>query len=152
MSSSSRDLIVGVFILAGLVAIAVLSVRVGGLSYKGAGGLALEAHFDEIGGLSVRAPVVIAGVKVGQVTAIGLDDDLRARVELDVDATLELSIDTLAGIRTAGLLGDQFVALEPGGEEELLNSGDIIDFTESALSLEKLIGSLVHDSGVGNGS
>ena len=152
MPSSRRDLIVGIFILAGLTAIGILSIRVGGLSYTGDGGLALVAHFDEIGGLSVRAPVVIAGVKVGQVTGIELDDDLRARVELDVDSALELSIDTLAGIRTSGLLGDQFVSLEPGGEEELLGGGDVIDFTESALSLEKLIGSLVQDSGVGSGS
>jgi phospholipid/cholesterol/gamma-HCH transport system substrate-binding protein len=152
MSSSRRDLIVGIFILVGLSAIAVLSVKVGGLSYTGAGGLALVAHFDQVGGLSVRAPVVIAGVKVGQVTAIELDEDLRARVRIDVDASLALPVDTLAGIRTAGLLGDQFVALQPGGDDRLLRAGDVIDFTESALSLEKLIGSLVQDSGVVSGS
>jgi phospholipid/cholesterol/gamma-HCH transport system substrate-binding protein len=77
---------------------------------------------------------------------------MRARVRLDVDQTLQLPIDTTASIRTAGLLGNQFVQLEPGGETELLKSGDEIDFTESALNLEKLIGTLIHDSDVGEGS
>ncbi len=148
-ASSARDLIVGVFVLAGLLAIAYLSIQVGGLSYKGPGGLLVDARFDEIGGLSVRAPVVISGVKVGQVVEIELDEDLRARVRLDVDRSIELPVDSSASIRTSGLLGDQFVALEPGGEEELLRSGDQIDFTESALNLEKLIGTLVHDTDLG---
>ena len=149
-ASAGRDLVVGLFVLAGLAAVAYLSIQVGGLSYKGPGGLRLFASFDEIGGLSVRAPVVIAGVKVGQVEEIVLDEDLRAKVTLDVDPSLELSVDTTAAIRTSGLLGDQFVALEPGGEEELLRSGDAISFTDSALNLEKLIGTVVHDAGLGD--
>ena len=149
MRSTQRDLIVGVFVAIGLVAIAYLSLQVGGFSYNGPGGLEVEAAFDEIGGLTARAPVVIAGVKVGQVTNIALDDDLRARVVLDLRPDLELSIDTSASIRTAGLLGNQYVALEPGGEIEVLKSGDVIDFTESALNLEKLIGTFMHDSDIG---
>ncbi len=149
-SSSTRDLIVGIFVLAGLLAVSYLSVQVGGLSYKGPGGLLVTARFDEIGGLSERAPVVISGVKVGQVVDISLGEDLRARVELDVDENLELPIDSSASIRTAGLLGDQFVSLEPGGEIDLLRSGDEIGFTESALNLDKLIGTLVHGSGLGD--
>ncbi len=149
-SSSTRDLIVGIFVLAGLLAVSYLSIQVGGLSYKGPGGLLVTARFDEIGGLSKRAPVVISGVKVGQVVDISLGEDLRARVELDVDENLELPIDSSASIRTAGLLGDQFVSLEPGGEIELLRSGDEIGFTESALNLDKLIGTLVHGSGLGD--
>jgi phospholipid/cholesterol/gamma-HCH transport system substrate-binding protein len=150
-STTGRDLAVGVFVLIGLMAVAYLSFQVGGLSYKGPGGLSLSARFDEIGGLSVRAPVVISGVKVGQVVSIDLDDDLRAEVLLDVDPSLELSIDTSASIRTSGLLGDQSIALEPGGEIDMLGPGDVIDFTESALNLEKLIGTLVHDTDLGGG-
>jgi phospholipid/cholesterol/gamma-HCH transport system substrate-binding protein len=113
--------------------------------------MTLIARFDEIGGLSVRAPVVISGVKVGQVTAIQLDEDLRAQVVMDVDADLMLSVDTSAAIRTAGILGDQLVALEPGAEEDFLASGGELSFTESAFNIEKLVGTLVHDTRIGGG-
>ena len=146
MNSSQRDLIVGAFVLLGLSAIAYLSVQVGGMSYNGPGGFKVLATFDEIGGLTARAPVMISGVKVGQVESIALDDDLRAEVVLDVRPGLELSIDTTASIRTAGLLGNQFVSLEPGGEIDLLADGESVDFTESALNLEKLIGTFMHGS------
>ena len=80
-----RDFVVGIFVFAGLAAIAYLSMQVGGV--RGPGGFVLYATFDQIGGLTERAPVVVSGVKVGQVSKIGLDDDLRARVELDLDRT-----------------------------------------------------------------
>ena len=146
MHSTQRDFIVGLFVMIGLGAIAYLSLEVGGMAYTGKGGLTLVATFDEIGGLTSRAPVVISGVKVGQVTDIVLDEDLRARVILDVREDLELSIDTSASIRTAGLLGNQFVALEPGGEIDILANGEDLDFTESALNLESLISAFVHGS------
>jgi phospholipid/cholesterol/gamma-HCH transport system substrate-binding protein len=144
--SPVRDFTVGLFVLVGLAAIAYLSVQVGGLS--GPRGFHLYATFDQIGGLTPRAPVVISGVEVGQVSSIGLDEDLRARVELDLDPSLELSIDTSASIMTEGVLGNKFVALEPGGEEELLQSGEEIAFTESAVLLERLIGKFVNDAGL----
>jgi phospholipid/cholesterol/gamma-HCH transport system substrate-binding protein len=146
--SATRDLIVGLFVVVGLAALGYLSIQVGGLTYKGPGGLRLYAVFDEIGGLKPRAPVSIAGVTVGKVAAIDLDEGLRARVTLDVDASLQLPSDTSAGIRTSGLLGDQFIALEPGAEEELLGPGEEIAMTESALSIERLIGRFVQNSGV----
>jgi phospholipid/cholesterol/gamma-HCH transport system substrate-binding protein len=146
--SATRDLIVGLFVAVGLAAIAYLSIQVGGLSYKGPGGLRVYAVFDEIGGLKPRAPVSIAGVIVGQVLSIDLDEGLRARVTLDVDPRLQLPSDTSAGIRTSGLLGDQFIALEPGAEETMLAAGDEIAMTESALSIERLIGKFVQNSGV----
>jgi phospholipid/cholesterol/gamma-HCH transport system substrate-binding protein len=146
--SSIRDFVVGLFVLAGLGAIAYLSIQVGGLSYKGPGGLELIASFDEIGGLAARAPVAISGVKVGQVAKVELDPNLRARVTLDLDESLVLPVDTTASIRTSGLLGDQFIALEPGGEEQALKPGEEIGFTESALSLERLIGKFVNNAGL----
>lgn len=146
--SATRDLIVGVFVATGLLAIAYLSLQVGGLSYAGPGGFKLIATFDEIGGLRPRAPVAIAGVTVGRVEKIELDKILRAKVTLDVDPTLELPVDTRAAVRTSGVLGDQFIALEPGGEEDLLTSGEPIQFTDPALSLERLIGNFVQDSGI----
>jgi phospholipid/cholesterol/gamma-HCH transport system substrate-binding protein len=104
--------------------------------------------FDQVGGLKPRAPVVIGGVKVGQVDSIGLDQDLRARVVLDVDKDLKLSTDTSAAILTSGVLGDQYVELTPGGEETFLRSGDEIQFKQDAFVLERLIGRLVQNLGV----
>jgi phospholipid/cholesterol/gamma-HCH transport system substrate-binding protein len=149
--SPIRDLIVGLFVALGLATIAYLSIQVGGVSYAGRGGLELHATFDQIGGLKPRAPVSIAGVTVGQVRDITLDDRLRARVTLDLEKNLQLPVDSSAAIHTQGLLGDQYVAVEPGGEEDVLKSGDEIEFTESALSVERLIGKFVHDSGIKNG-
>ena len=151
--SPVRDLVVGLFVLVGLAAVAYLSIQVGGVSYGGPLGFHLVASFDEIGGLKARAPVVVSGVKVGQVTAIELTEDLRAQVSMDLDPRVQLPVDSSASIRTSGLLGDQFVAIKPGGEEELLKSGERVDLTESALSLETLIGKFVHNAGVqGSGS
>jgi phospholipid/cholesterol/gamma-HCH transport system substrate-binding protein len=149
-NSATRDLIVGLFVLAGLAALGYLSLRVGGLELSGPERIELRATFDDIGGLSARAPVRVAGVKVGQVSRIDLDDDLRAEVFLEVDSGVGLSIDSSAAIRTAGLLGDQFISVELGAEDDVLKAGEEFVFTESALSIEKLVGQLVHDAGVGD--
>lgn len=146
MSKSTRDFVVGLFVLVGLGSLAYLALQVGGIEGQGEGGLEVSAEFAEIGGLKVRAPVVISGVKVGRVKRVELTPELRARVVLDVDAKFELPVDTSAAIRTEGLLGQQFVALEPGAEDALLKSGDTIAFAESALSIERLIGDFVHGS------
>jgi phospholipid/cholesterol/gamma-HCH transport system substrate-binding protein len=147
MEPRARDFLVGLFLLAGIAAIAVLSVSVGGSTYRGPGGLALVVTFDQIGGLKPRAPVVIGGVKVGQVRSIGLDGELRARVVLDVDRRLALPSDTSAVILTAGVLGDQYVELSPGGETALLQPGDEIQFKQDALVLERMIGKLIQNLG-----
>jgi phospholipid/cholesterol/gamma-HCH transport system substrate-binding protein len=149
--NSTRDLAVGLFVLIGLLAIGYLSLQVGGLTLKREGGLVLFATFDDIGGLSERAPVRISGVRVGQVEQILLDEDLRAEVKLDLQRDLELSVDSAAAIRTAGLLGDQFIALEPGAEDELLRPGEQFSFTESATNLDKLIGAVVHGDALSGG-
>ena len=138
--SPVRDLIVGLFVLGGLGAIGYLTIQLGGVSYTGPGGFELYASFDEIGGLARRSPVRISGVKVGQVTAVELDPYLRARVRLDLDPSLELPVDSKAGV-----LGDQFVALEPGAEDELLAPGEEFSFTQDAVSIERLIGKFMGD-------
>ncbi len=147
-SNSMRDLIVGLFVLVGLGTLAYLSLQVGGLEFGGKKRIVLHATFDDIGGLSVRAPVRIAGVKIGQVSAIDLDDDLRAEVALEIESGLGLSIDSAAAIRTSGLLGDQFISVELGAEDAVLEDGEEFTFTESAFSIDKLIGRFVHDAGV----
>jgi phospholipid/cholesterol/gamma-HCH transport system substrate-binding protein len=148
--SSTRDLLAGIFVLVGIVAVAFLAFRVGESPFAEPGGLVLYATFDETGGLKPRAPVDIAGVKVGRVTEITLSEDFRARVRLEMDGRLALPVDTSASIVTAGLLGDRYVSLQLGAEEETLESGGEIGFTESALLMERLIGKLVNNVGAGS--
>jgi len=135
-------------VLVGLASIGYLSIELGGLYYTGPTGFKLIATFDEVGDLKPRAAVVIAGVKVGEVTSIRLDPLLRARCELDIDPNLDLDVETSAAIMTAGLLGEKYVALEPGGADEMLESGAEIGRTVSALSIENLVGKFVNDSGL----
>jgi phospholipid/cholesterol/gamma-HCH transport system substrate-binding protein len=144
-----RDLWVGLFVLLGLAGIAYLSLAIGGVSYRGPGGLELSASFDEVGSLKNRAKVVIGGVKVGQVKTIQLGQSFRPRVILDVDGRLQLPSDTSASILTAGVLGDQYIALEPGGDTDTLKAGDQIQFTQGAVILERLIGKLIQNLGNG---
>jgi phospholipid/cholesterol/gamma-HCH transport system substrate-binding protein len=146
--SPRRDLLVGVFVLAGLAAIAYLSLRVGGLSYGGPGGLILFASFDQTGGLKLRSPVEISGVRIGQVEAIDLNDAYRARVKLNLDPKLKLPTDTSASIVTSGILGDRYISLQLGAEDEHLKSGEEITFTESAVILERLVGKLIHNANI----
>lgn len=146
--SAVRDFVVGLFVLAGLGAVAYLSFSVGGVSWAGPGGLTLNARFSQIAGLNPRAPVEIAGVRVGRVTAISLDENYLAKVEMELDGSLELPTDTSASIVTAGVLGDRYVQLQVGGAEEILRDGEEIAFTESAIILERLIGQMVHGAGV----
>ena len=105
----ARDFVVGLFVLAGLSAIAYLSMNVGGFSLRRDGGLIVYAAFDQTGGLKARAPVVISGVKVGLVDSIVLDKNFRARVQMDLDRSLQIPTDSSASIVTAGLLGDRYI-------------------------------------------
>jgi len=148
--SPLRDFVVGLFVLVGLAAVAYLSLQVGGVSLSRPPQLTLYAGFDEIGGLKVRAPVEISGVKVGEVRAITLDEQGRARVEMGVDAARNYPVDSSASIMTSGILGDRYLLLQLGGEEENLKEGEKISFTESAVLLERLIGKLIHNTSVGD--
>lgn len=144
-----RDLAVGTFVLAGLAVIAFLSISVGGASFLDAKTLNVTAVFNEIGGLTTRSPVVIGGVKVGEVRDITLDPaTFRAVVELALDADLKLPKDSSAAILTAGVLGNQYIGLQPGAEEQPLVAGDQISITESAVILERLLGRVVQNLGV----
>jgi phospholipid/cholesterol/gamma-HCH transport system substrate-binding protein len=146
--SPTRDFVVGLFVLAGLAAIAYLSMNVGGFSLRRDGGLVVYAAFDQTGGLKARAPIVISGVKVGQVDGIALDKNFRARVALDLDRNLQIPVDSSASIVTSGLLGDRYISLQLGGEDKYLKPGDEITMTESAVILERLIGKLIHNTDV----
>jgi phospholipid/cholesterol/gamma-HCH transport system substrate-binding protein len=146
-NGTTRDFVTGLFVIVGLVALAWLSFAVGGVQYQGDGGLPVYGLFDQVAGLKPKAPVQIAGVHVGQVSAIGLDESFRARVDLDLDSNLKLPVDSSAAIVTAGILGDRYIQLTPGAEEESMKPGEQIAYTESALVLERLIGKFLVNVG-----
>ncbi|MDI5984327.1 outer membrane lipid asymmetry maintenance protein MlaD [Halomonas sp. M4R5S39] len=141
--SKMMELGVGLFMLAGVLGLVFLGLRVSGLTFTApADTFRLEANFANIGSLKPRARVTMAGVTVGQVSAIELDTDwYDARVVLELDSELEgrLSRDTTASILTAGLLGEQYIGLSVGGDPETLADGDAIRDTQSAVVLEELI-------------
>ena len=139
----SLEILVGAFMAAGFVALFFLAMKVSNLSADvGGEGYRLTARFENIGSLKVRAPVTMAGVRIGRVEAIGFDKDrYEALVTLRIDPRYDtIPEDTFASIFTAGLLGEQYVGLAPGGSEGYLKDGDVLEQTQSALVLEQMIG------------
>lgn len=150
MHSRSVEIWVGLFIAAGLAALFMLAMQVSNLSSLTEDeGYDVTARFENIGGLKVRSPVTMAGVRVGRVSHIGFDpQSFEAVVTLHISNAYDgLPGDTSANIFTAGLLGEQYVGLEPGGEEEVLRQGSEIMLTQSALVLEQLIGQFLFSKG-----
>lgn len=147
MTRKTTDLLVGLFVLAGLAAILFLALKVGNLaSFSFADGYSVTARFDNIGGLKVRAPVKSAGVVVGRVHSITFDDKMyQARVRLELEQRYAFPKDTSAKILTSGLLGEQYIGLEPGAEETNLAAGDMITQTQSAVVLENLISQFLYN-------
>ena len=140
------EILVGVFIAIGLLALFFLAMQVSNLGSLNMGdSYQLKAHFDNIGSLKVKAPVTMAGVEVGRVSDIVYDkESFQARVTLDIYAEYDqIPDDTFAKILTAGLLGEQYVGLDPGGSETLLQAGSRIEITQSALVLEEIVGQFI---------
>ncbi|MEW5903721.1 MAG: outer membrane lipid asymmetry maintenance protein MlaD [Pseudomonadota bacterium] len=142
MQRTTMDLWVGAFVVAGIAALVVLALKVGNLStYNVSETYQLEAYFTNIGGLKPTASVRSAGVLVGRVSSITLDTDrYEAKVTVSIDKRYQFPKDTFANILTSGLLGEQYIGLVPGGDEEMLKNGDSFRKTQSALVLEDLIG------------
>ncbi len=142
MQNNRVDFLVGLFVIAGVVALLFLALKAGNMtSFTPKDTIHVTAKFDNIGGLKPRAPVKSAGVVVGRVDAIRFDDKTyRAVAELDLESRYKFPKDSSAKILTAGLLGEQYLGLEPGGDETMLADGDRIQSTQSAVVLENLIG------------
>ena len=141
MSRKLLDLWVGFFVVLGFAALLFLALRVGNVSSANfAETYQLTAKFDNIGGLKVRGPVKSAGVVVGRVSDIRFDTEAyEAAVTLTIDSRYRFPKDTFASILTAGLLGEQYIGLDAGGDEKMLKAGDVFAKTQSAVVLEKLI-------------
>ena len=154
MGKKSTETMVGVFVLLGMAGLVFLALKAANLgSFSSGDTYALSAKFDNIGGLKVRAPVRSAGVTVGRVTGITLDrKTFMGVVSLELNRDVQFPKDSSARILTSGLLGDQYVGLEPGGDEKNLQAGDTITQTQSAVVLESLISQFLFNKASDSGS
>lgn len=141
--SKTQDTLVGVFVATGIAALFFMSMQISNLgTFNEKDNYTITAEFENSGGLKVKAPVVVGGVRIGRVTAIGLDQkNFRSVVKMSIDPQYNnLPDDTTASVFTAGLLGEQYISLEPGGSDTALKDNSKIEITQSAVVLEELIG------------
>lgn len=143
MRKIDLELVVGLFVLIGIIALCYISVKLGKMEWLGGGDYQVTAVFPSIAGLKVGAQVEIAGVEVGRVKSLALDKDYQARVVLGIDRGVKLQEDSIAAIKTKGLLGEKYVEIVPGGADEIIENGGKIHDTEPPIDLEELISKFV---------
>lgn len=145
MSRMAIDFWVGLFVLIGLLALAILAIKVGNLTtFRESDGYSVAVSFENIGSLKERAPIKSAGVVVGRVGQIKFDNKtFEAVVTLEIDPRFSFPKDTSAAVLTSGLLGEQYIGLEPGGDTEMLKDGSMIKLAQSALVWEQLVGQMI---------
>ena len=154
MNSKKVEVGVGLFVALGFAGLLMLAMKVSNLTELYTGdGYSITARFDNIGGLKVRAPVTMAGVRIGRVSTIGFDDQTyEAVVTMDIEPQYDrIPNDSSASIFTAGLLGEQYVGLQPGADEKFLGEGSTITLTQSAIVLEQVIGQFLYSKASGGG-
>ena len=146
MERTTVDLWVGMFVVGGIAALVMLAMKVGNLStYNVSETYQVQAYFSNIGGLKPKASIKSAGVLVGRVTDITLDAErYEAKVTMNVDKRYQFPTDTYANILTSGLLGEQYIGLIPGGDEQMLKAGEQIKHTQSAVVMEELISKFIY--------
>jgi phospholipid/cholesterol/gamma-HCH transport system substrate-binding protein len=154
MSKKGIETLVGLFVLLGILALTFIALKAANLaSFGNRDGYTLQARFDNIGGLKVRAPVRSAGVVIGRVTAIKLDPKtFQGMVTMEIQRDLQFPKDSSAKILTNGLLGDQYIGLEAGGDDKNLVAGDTVTQTQSAVVLENLISQFLFNKASDAGS
>ena len=143
MEKAKLEMVVGLFVFVGILCLGYLSIKLGKLEVIGGDVYEVEAQFNSASGLKPGSTIEIAGVDVGRVRGITLNED-RAMVKLAVNNTVKLYTDTIASIKTRGIIGEKFLALSPGGGGDPLKPGDTIRDTESGLDLEELVSQYVH--------
>ena len=143
MQKAKLELVVGVFVLVGLACLAYLSIKLGKLEVMGRGLYEVEADFTSASGLKTGSTIEIAGVEVGRVKKIDLKDD-RAAVILAIHQDIKLYTDTIASIKTRGIIGEKYLSLSPGGGGDPLAPGAKIRDTEAGLDLEELVSQYIH--------
>ncbi len=147
MTKRETETLVGLFVLVGMLAVVFLALKAANLvSFSFDSTYPLEARFDNVGGLKVQAPVKSAGVTVGRIASIRFDNKtFQGLVTMNIDRHFSFPADSSAKILTAGLLGDNYIGIDPGGDEKNLQPGDTIKMVQSAVVLEDLIGKLLFD-------
>lgn len=147
MKKTRLELFVGIFVVLGIAAIAYMTIKLGSGSMMGGDTYLIEARFTNAGGLNVGSSVHLAGVFVGRVEAVSIDPlDYCAIATLRIRSNIQLPTDSMASIKTTGLIGDKYIALAPGADETYLEAGSRITMTEAAVDLESLIGKMAFGS------
>jgi len=146
-NTKTQDTLVGLFVACGIAALFFMAMQISNLSaFSNDEAYTITARFENSGGLKVKSPVSVAGVRIGRVANISIDkDSYESVVEMLIEAQYNLPDDTSASIFTAGLLGEQYISLEPGGSEDFIQQGGLIDITQSAIVLEEVIGQFLFD-------
>jgi len=143
VKKTSIEISVGIFVLLGLICVGYLTIKLGKMELVGDNNYPVYAKFQSVSGLKKGSHVEIAGVKIGTIDSISLDKDNKAIVKMKIEKGLVLTDDVIASVKTAGIIGDKFIKISPGGSDILLKPGEMITETESALDLEELVSKFV---------
>jgi len=140
------EIAVGIFVFIGIAGMFYMALKLGEVGGLGASGYVVTADFDDIGGIRTGADVMIAGVVMGRVDDVRLTKDDQAELTLRIHDGVKLTTDVIASVRTKGIIGDRFIRLSQGGDDNYLKNGDAIEETESAISLEGLVSKYIFNS------
>jgi len=143
VKKTSIEISVGIFVLLGLICVGYLTIKLGKMELVGDNNYPVYAKFQSVSGLKKGSHVEIAGVKIGTIDSISLDKDNKAIVKMKIEKGLVLTDDVIASVKTAGIIGDKFIKISPGGSDILLKPGEMITETESALDLEELVSKFI---------
>jgi phospholipid/cholesterol/gamma-HCH transport system substrate-binding protein len=141
------EMIVGAFVLVGIISISWMAVKLGQIGGIGASGYVLEAVFTDAGGMRSGSDVMMAGVVIGRVDDVVVNDDSEAKLTLLIDDGIPVTSDAIASVRTKGIIGERYVRISQGGDDEILKAGDEIEETESAINIEDLVSKYIFSSG-----
>lgn len=143
MKKTSIETSVGVFVLLGLICVGYLTIKLGKMELVGDNNYPVYARFQSVSGLKKGSHVEMAGVRIGTIDSITLDKENRAVVRMKIEKDLSLTDDSIASVKTAGIIGDKYIKISPGGSDTLLKPGETITETESALDIEELVSKYV---------
>jgi len=143
-SYRSIEISVGVFVFVGIIGMSFLALKLGEVGGFGESGYALQASFDDVGGIRVGADVMIAGVPIGRVRKVELSGRDEAMVRIHINEGVKITLDAIASIRTKGIIGDRYVRISQGGDDQYLEPGEEIEETESILNIEDLIAKFIY--------